>query len=209
EVDEPDRPVRRRAAVHDSAPVGEERVDAVVLALLGDRRVLLARGLEAADPLVHVPAEGADPADVVVVVHLAVGDDVEPSLFLVADDGVRRVVEGLLVLDLLEGDPDVAAAELVPEPARPRVRAHHRGRQNGVDDRLRHLAPPVARSYCSVADPTPLTPPAPRPPWPTAGRRSGSPSGGRRRARPGSGLRSSSPRTPSAGGRAAGRCRSG
>src|SRR5581483_790181 len=73
-------------------------------------------------------------------------DDVEPCLLLVADDGVRGVVEGLLVLDLLERDPHVAAAELVAEPALPRVGADHRGRENGVDDLLRHLAPPVARS---------------------------------------------------------------
>ena len=121
EVDQPDRPVGRRAAVDDAAPVGEQRVDAVVLALLGDRGVLLARRLEPADPLVHVPAEGADPADVVVVVHLAVCDDVEAGFLLVADHGVRGVVERLLVLDLLERDPHVAAAELLPEPLRPRV----------------------------------------------------------------------------------------
>src|SRR5205823_7505366 len=97
----------------------------------------------------------SDPADVVVVVHLAVGDDVEPGLLLVADHSVRRVVEGLLVLDFLERDPDVAAAELLVEPARPRVGADHRGRQDGVDDRLRHVCPPLAATAAG-RDPNPL-----------------------------------------------------
>jgi len=79
-------------------------------------------------------------------VHLAVGDDVQPRLLLVSDDGVGGVVERLLVLDLLERDPDVAPAELLVEPARPRVGAHHRGRQNGVDDLLlRHLSSLLSR----------------------------------------------------------------
>src|SRR4029077_5872628 len=58
---------------------------AVLFARLGPRleRMGLARGIEARDAFVHVPAEGADHADVVVVRHLAVGHDVELSLLLI------------------------------------------------------------------------------------------------------------------------------
>jgi len=105
--------------------------------------------LEAADPLVHVPAERADHADVVVVAHLPVGDDVEARLLLVGDRDRGRVLVGLGVVDVLEGDAHVAAVELLVVPVRARVGAHHRGRQDGVDDLpLRH---PLLLSCCRGA----------------------------------------------------------
>ena len=115
EVGEADRAARDLAAVDHAAPVGEQLDDLV--AVLGARleRMRLARGIEAADALVHVPAERADHADVVVVGHLAVRDDVEPCLFLVGDDGVGGVVVGLFVRDLLERHPDIAAEQLLGE----------------------------------------------------------------------------------------------
>ena len=96
--------------------------------------MLLLRLLEAGDPLVHVPAERADDADVVVVAHLAVRDDVEPGVLLVADHGLGRVVVRLGVVDVLEGDAYVPTEQLVVVPVRPRVRPDHRRRENGVDD---------------------------------------------------------------------------
>ena len=101
--------------------------------------MLLAGGLEAGDPLVPVPAEGADHPDVVVVGHLPVGDDVEARFLLILDDGVRRVVVGLLVPDLLEGDPDIAAQQLLRVPLRPGIGPDHRGREDGVDDLPGHV----------------------------------------------------------------------
>ena len=138
EVGQADRTAADLAAVDHAAPVGEQLDDLV--AVLGSRleRMRLARGVEAGDALVHVPAEGADHTDVVVVRHLAVGDDVEAGLFLVVDDGLGRVVVGLLVADLLERNPDVATEQLLGEPVRPRVRPDHRGRENRVDDLLWH-----------------------------------------------------------------------
>ena len=109
-----------------------------VVALGGDRGMLLAGGVEAADALVHVPAERADHADVVVVRHLAVGDDVEAGFLLVADHHLGGVVIRLLVANLLERDPDVAAEQLLRVPVRARIRPDHRGRKNGVDDLARH-----------------------------------------------------------------------
>jgi hypothetical protein len=92
--------------------------------------------LEAADALVHVPAERPDHADVIVVGHLTVGDDVEAGFLLVADRDMRRILVGLGVVDGLERDADVPAVELVVKPMRPRVGADHGGRQDGVDDLL-------------------------------------------------------------------------
>src|SRR4029079_18210107 len=137
QVDEPDRAVGDRPRVDHAAPVGEQRVDRVLVTLGRDRRMLFAGGVEAADALVHVPAEGADHPDVVVVRHLAVGDHVEAGLFLVVDHDLGGVVVGLLVADLLERDSRVAAEQLLRVPVGARVRADHRGRENGVDDRAR------------------------------------------------------------------------
>ena len=102
-------------------------------------RMRLPRLLEAADPFVHVPAERADDADVVVVPHVAVGDDVEAGFFLIADHRRDGVVVGLFVLDFLERDADVAAEQLVLEPLRSRIRSDHGRRKNGVDDLFGHF----------------------------------------------------------------------
>ena len=74
------------------------------------------RLLEAPNALVHVPAEGADDSDVVVVGHLSVGDDIETGFFLVADDDLRCVVISLFVRDLLECDTNVAPKQLMTIP---------------------------------------------------------------------------------------------
>ena len=47
----------------------------------------------------------------------------------------QGVLEGFLMLTLLERVPDVATSQLMGEPARPRVGANHRGRQ---DDFAQH-----------------------------------------------------------------------
>ena len=49
-------------------------------------------------------------ANVVVVPHVAVGDDVETRFLLVSDHGRDRVGVGLFVLHFLESDPYIAAA---------------------------------------------------------------------------------------------------
>jgi len=102
------------------------------------RRVLLARLLEAADTLVHVPAERTDDADVVVVPHVAVGHDVEPHGFLLGDDRGDGVGIGFFVGHFLERDADVPAKQLMLEPARPRIRTDHRGREQLVNDFSSH-----------------------------------------------------------------------
>ena len=97
------------------------RAERRLLVPVGDAdrvRVLLLGRLEAADSLVHVPAEGADPAHVVVEAHLAVGHDVQPGVLLVPDHRRRGVGVGLGVRRVLEGDPRVAAEQLVRVPVR-------------------------------------------------------------------------------------------
>ncbi len=145
EIGEADRAALDLAAVDHAAPVGEQLDDLV--ARLGSRleRMRLARGVEARDAFVHVPAERADHADVVVVRHLPVGHDVEPGLLLIVDHREGRVVVGLLVPDLLERDPDIAAEQLLVVPVRPRVRPDHRGRENRVDDLPGHRTSSVTR----------------------------------------------------------------
>ena len=119
--------------------------------------MLLTGRVEAADALVHVPAERADDADVVVVPHVAVGHDVETGFFLVANHGGDRVVVRLLVLHFLESDADIADEQLVLEPVRPRIRADHRGRKQGLDDFCGHGAPwcpaqmLIANAHCVKA----------------------------------------------------------
>ena len=71
--------------------------------------------LKAVDALVHVPAERADDADVIVEPHLAVGDDVETGVLLVVDHGLRGVLVRLFVPDLFEGNPDIAAQQLMAD----------------------------------------------------------------------------------------------
>ena len=79
---------------------------------------------------------------------------------------------------------------LLVVPPRPRVGAHHRGRQNGVDDLFRHLIL-LSRIYSWFTDTSPLTPPVPRlaasagarrRAWPSAAA-PGAPAPGRARAR--------------------------
>src|SRR3979490_2413029 len=81
----------------------------------GGSRARAARGPRAADALSHVPAERPDDADVVVVPHVAVGDDVEAGFFLIANHRGDGVVIGLFVLHFLERDADVPAKQLVVE----------------------------------------------------------------------------------------------
>ena len=134
QVGEPNRASGDRAAIDDAAPVVHDLAALRFLSGADRARVLLASGLEAADALVHVPAERADDADVVVVPHVAVGDDVEAGLFLIPDDGRHGVVIRLFVLNFLEGDANVAAEQLMLEPVRPRIRTDHGGRKNSIDD---------------------------------------------------------------------------
>ena len=150
EVAKANRAARDRAAVDDAAPVVHQRHDPVIGGPVEPRLggMGLARRIEARDPLVHVPAEGADHADVVVVGHLAVGDDVEPGLLLVADHRRGGVGVGLLVPHVLEGDADVAPVQLIAEPMRPRVGADHGGRQDRVDDLRQGHAPLSSGGMC-------------------------------------------------------------
>jgi hypothetical protein len=121
QVDQADRSVRRRTAVDHAAPVREER-DLLAHRGGADRRGMLFLGrLEAADPLVHVPAEGADRTDVVVEVHLAIGDDVQAGLLLIVDRGMGGIGVRFGVVGVLEGHPDISAQQLVVEPVRSRV----------------------------------------------------------------------------------------
>ena len=99
----------------------------------------LSRRLEAADALVHVPAERTDHANVVVVPHVAVGHDVESGFFLIANDGGDCVVVGLFVLDFLECHANVAAEQLMLEPLGPWIRPNHRGREKLVNNLRCHV----------------------------------------------------------------------
>ena len=105
----------------------------------------LAGRLEPWDALVHVPAERADRADVVVVPHVAVGHDVEAGFFLIANHGRDGVVVRLLVLDFLERHAHVAPEQLLREPVRPRIRPDHRGGQKRVNNLLAMPATPSRR----------------------------------------------------------------
>src|SRR5690606_2119729 len=90
------RPTQRiRALVHgtvvdDAAPIVEQGF-ARARTGIDHRRVRVARRLETGNALVEVPAERTDDADVVVVPHVAVGDDVEAGLLLVSNDRGDRV----------------------------------------------------------------------------------------------------------------------
>ena len=123
------------AAVDHAAPVVEDRL---ALARRGAlvTRVLLARLLEAADALVHVPAERADHTDVVVVPHVAVGHDVEAGLDLVANDGRYGVVVGLFVRDLLERHANVTTQQLMLEPTWAGIGPDHGRREDLFYDLL-------------------------------------------------------------------------
>src|SRR5438034_7968712 len=92
------------------------------------------RVLEPADALVHVPAERADHADVVVVPHVAVGDDVQPGFFLIADHRRHRIVVSLFMLDFLKRDANIAAKQLVAVPLWSWKGTDHCGRQKCVDN---------------------------------------------------------------------------
>ena len=98
------------------------------------------------DALVHVPAERADRPDVVVVPHVAVGDDVEAGFLLIANHRRDGVVVGLFVLHFLERHTDIPAEQLMREPVRTRVRPDHRGGQKRLDDLRCH----AATSRCEV-----------------------------------------------------------
>ena len=121
EVGKPDRAALHLAAVDHPAPIvkkfhvlgSNRRADR------GRMRVLCS--LKAVNSLVHVPAERADDADVIVVPHLAVGDDVEAGFLLIVNHRRGGVLVGLFVADLFEGNPNVAAQQLLAIPARPRI----------------------------------------------------------------------------------------
>ena len=137
--------VRSRIGPRDTGPllITPPQSSRISLPWLGrcvhDGRMRFARVLEAADPLVHVPAERADDADVVVVPHVAVGHDVEARFFLIADHRRDGIVVRFFVLDFLERDANVAAEQLVLEPMRPGIRPDHRGREKSVDDLRCHV----------------------------------------------------------------------
>src|SRR6185436_20531052 len=86
QVGQADGTARDRTTVDDAAPVVHDLGALRPLGRADRAGVLLAGVLEAADALIHVPAEAADDADVVVVPHVAVGDDVEARFLLIADD---------------------------------------------------------------------------------------------------------------------------
>src|SRR5947208_16853383 len=96
EIRQPNRAASDRAAIDDSTPVVQQ---GLALALCGayHRRMRLSGRLKAADALIHVPAEGADNSDVIVVPHVPVGHDVEAGRLLVAHYGRNSVVVRLLV----------------------------------------------------------------------------------------------------------------
>src|SRR5688500_18748747 len=97
------------------------------------------RLFEPVDPLVQIPAERPDDANVVVVPHVAVGHDVESGFFLIADDGGDGVVIHLFVLDFLECHANVAAEQLLLEPLRTWIRPDHRGREKFVNNLRCHV----------------------------------------------------------------------
>src|SRR5262245_44156465 len=97
-------------------------------------------GLEAVDPLVEIPAERTDHTDVVVVPHVAVGDDVEAGGFLITNDGGDRVVIRLFVLNFLERNSNIAAEQLMLIPVRPWIRSDHGGREKLVYNLRCHVA---------------------------------------------------------------------
>ena len=139
QVREAESAVAHRAVVHDAAPVVEHLLRHVALDHADGGGVLFLRSLEAVDPLVEIPTERPDHADVVVVPHVAVGDDIQSRLFLVADDRRHGVGVHLFVLHFLECHANVAAEQLLLEPLRPWIRADHRGREKLVNNLRCHV----------------------------------------------------------------------
>jgi len=101
----------------------------------------------AGDALVHVPAERADHPDVVVVIHLAVGDEVEARLLLVVDHDLGRVLIRLLMVDVLERHAHITSKQLIVEPMRSGIGPHHRRRQDVIGNLPRHSTPPGDAAY--------------------------------------------------------------
>src|SRR5512135_1024581 len=95
-------------------------------------------GPKTGNALIHVPTERADPAYIVVKVHLPVRDYIEAGLFLVMNRNLRRIVVRLFVGCFLERDANIPAQQLPPVPVRPRIRPNHGGWKNGVCD-LTHI----------------------------------------------------------------------
>src|SRR5215467_11474375 len=108
EIRQADRPARYRTTVDDTTPIIEYFFS---LARTGVNHgwMRFTGRFKPADPLVHVPAEGSDDADVVVVPHVAVGYDVQTRFLLIADHRCNGIVVSLFVLDFLERDTNVAA----------------------------------------------------------------------------------------------------
>src|SRR6185312_3256625 len=122
-----------------AAPVVHPRrlAEVTVLARLdgGREGVRQLRFREPVEALVPVPDEGADAAAVVVEMHLAVGDDVQPGELLVLDARRGGVPPGVPVLLELPPFQDVGAREVVAGvPPRLGVRADHRRREERRDD---------------------------------------------------------------------------
>ena len=138
-VGQPDGTAGNGAVVDHATPVGEE------FDLFGTNCGSCLEGMrllcfsEAADALVHVPAEGADAPDVIVEIHLTVGDDIEPGALLIVDRHLRGVRVGLLMLHFLECDSNIAATQLLPKPSGSWIGTDHGGRKNSVNDLRGHV----------------------------------------------------------------------
>src|SRR5579862_5025513 len=91
-------------------------------------------GFEPTDAFVHIPAEGADDTDVIVVPHVSVGHNIEARFFLLANYSRNSVLISLLVLNLFESDTYVASEQLMFVPVWPWKRPHHGSWQNGIGD---------------------------------------------------------------------------
>src|SRR5690348_13857067 len=130
-VGKPDWPPRDGPVIHDAAPVVQYFLSLTWIGV-HVRRMRFASRFEAANALVHVPAERSDHAHIVVVPHVPIGDDVEPGFLLVANRGGNSVVVHLFVLNFLKRDPNIAAKQLMLVPVRSWKRADHGGRQKGV-----------------------------------------------------------------------------
>src|SRR5688572_13791212 len=98
EVREANRPACDRTAVDYPAPVIQKLL-ALAFGTASVGRMLFTGVFESPDSLVHVPAERADDADIIVVPHVPIGDDIETGKFLLADNGSHRVVILLFIGD--------------------------------------------------------------------------------------------------------------
>src|SRR5690349_20530288 len=89
-------------------------------------------------------------ADIVVEAAIAVGENVEPSEFLVAQIAGERVFILLAKAAADHGFEKVAGAEIFGVPARPRQRASDSGRQFNVFGRSIHCRSPRCRRVVEI-----------------------------------------------------------